>query len=318
MNPEAIKKSISQFQRKAKEEGINVYKLIWDFVWAYKKHRVYPDQYLNTDFYKLRDTERKKILTYGRWCKLVEKAADKYYIHFLRNKRDFNVRFAKFVKRDWIYSCDESIESIANFLERHGELIIKPLESWEGDGVRKINLNSDGKDAKDLATELKEGTYLIEQCIRNHKSLILNTSLNTVRLTTILTKNNEVIFLKPFLRAGVGDSVVDNYNSGGVEYEIDVESGIICDKGFQGGKVLHIFHPGTEIKMIGLKVPMWEQAKEIVTEAHLTIPQCKYIGWDVAITDDGVELIEGNHDAGFFGLEYYGTRRWWPVLKNLL
>ena len=34
----------------------------------------------------------------------------------------------------------------------------------------------------------------------------------------------------------------------------------------------------------------------MVTEAALAFPENKSIGWDVAFTSEGVDLIEGNHD----------------------
>lgn len=37
------------------------------------------------------------------------------------------------------------------------------------------------------------------------------------------------------------------------------------------------------------------------------IPQCRFIGWDVAFTEKGVELIEGNHNPGIFTLESTGS-----------
>ena len=48
------------------------------------------------------------------------------------------------------------------------------------------------------------------------------------------------------------------------------------------------------------------------------IPECRFIGWDVAITADGVQLIEGNHNPGNVGIEYFGETGWYGKLKNLI
>ena len=59
--------------------------------------------------------------------------------------------------------------------------------------------------------------------------------------------------------------------------------------------------------MVGYRLPNWDIAIEAVTKAAEKIPQCKFIGWDVAFTQKGVELIEGNHNPGIFTLESLGT-----------
>jgi len=42
------------------------------------------------------------------------------------------------------------------------------------------------------------------------------------------------------------------------------------------------------------KVPKWEQCIALVLEAQQAFSPLRTIGWDVAVTDDGVFLIEGN------------------------
>ena len=59
--------------------------------------------------------------------------------------------------------------------------------------------------------------------------------------------------------------------------------------------------------MLGFQIPNWNKAIETVIKAAEKIPQCRFIGWDVAFTDKGVELIEGNHNPGLFTLESLGT-----------
>ena len=61
--------------------------------------------------------------------------------------------------------------------------------------------------------------------------------------------------------------------------------------------------------MLGYKIPNWEKVIETVTEAAKVVPQCRYIGWDVAILNDDVELIEGNHNPDHDLLEFVGSER---------
>jgi hypothetical protein len=59
--------------------------------------------------------------------------------------------------------------------------------------------------------------------------------------------------------------------------------------------------------MLGFKLPNWHIAIDSVIKAAEKLPQCRFIGWDVAITTKGIELIEGNHNPGIFTMESLGT-----------
>lgn len=64
--------------------------------------------------------------------------------------------------------------------------------------------------------------------------------------------------------------------------------------------------------------PNWQQVVDGCIAAHKLLPQCRYIAWDVAITDNGIELIEGNHDGDYDMLEFFGEHGYWPMLKQYL
>ena len=125
-----------------------------------------------------------------------------------------------------------------------------------------------------------------------------NTSVNTVRVYSVLDRKGKAHILKAVLRAGVGDSVVDNFHSGGVIYPVNVEHGFIESYGERRVEKEGVFiHPGTDIVMLGFKIPHWELMKETVRKMAESLPQIRYIGWDMVITPDGVDLIEANDNA---------------------
>lgn len=298
-----------------KEGGLRVTKLI-DFIIAHFKHGVYTAQYFDTNFHTLKNQYRKDIITYGRWCKFVDQLSDRKSIHYLQNKIDFNIKFADFIHRKWTTNKNLTLTEFEAFCKDITEIIIKPIDSWEGSGVNKYIIAE--SDLNNIYKTLSTGSFIIEECIKNEESLQLSKSLNTIRVTTLLDKDGQIHYIKPFLRAGVGNSVVDNYNAGGVEYEIDPETGIIFGKGFHNGKCTCTYHPQTQVLMPGFKIPRWSEVLNTVASAHKLIPECRYIGWDVAITPSAIELIEGNHDAGYFGFEYFGTTGWYKIIKTCL
>jgi hypothetical protein len=43
-------------------------------------------------------------------------------------------------------------------------------------------------------------------------------------------------------------------------------------------------------------VPFWEEALQLAMDAALHFKKYRSIGWDIAITEQGPDLLEGNHD----------------------
>ncbi len=125
-----------------------------------------------------------------------------------------------------------------------------------------------------------------------------NASVNTIRVYSVLDRQGKAHILKAVLRAGVGDSVVDNFHSGGVIYPVNVEYGFIESYGERRSEKNGVFiHPGTDIVMLGFVIPHWELMKNTVAKMAESLPQVRYIGWDMVITPDGVDLIEANDNA---------------------
>ena len=68
--------------------------------------------------------------------------------------------------------------------------------------------------------------------------------------------------------------------------------------------------------MVGQKLPNWDILLDVVKSAHESIPECRYIGWDVAITENGVVLIEANHDPDYELYESLGKNGFWKIIKE--
>ena len=146
---------------------------------------------------------------------------------------------------------------------------------------------------------MKTNDLLLEECITQHPSMSFNnTSVNTIRVYSVLDRQGKAHILKAVLRAGVGDSVVDNFHSGGVIYPVNIEHGFIEASGVRRlDRKEVIIHPGTDIIMLGFKIPHWEQLIETVKMMAESLPQVRYIGWDMVITPEGVDMIEANDNA---------------------
>ena len=123
-------------------------------------------------------------------------------------------------------------------------------------------------------------------------------SVNTLRMFTVYT--DEGHYLQGILKFGNGGNV-DNFSSGGM-YTFVNESGVVIAPAIDKKDDIYYEHPATKEKIVGFTVPMFEEAKELVCKAAQEVPEVAYIGWDVAITQHGPVLIEGNCYPGVFQL----------------
>ena len=298
--------------------GINKLYLYSDCIWSYLRYGCVLNQYVEGNFYLRRSFERNHIFTYRRWKKVI-RHNNKKYIHILKNKVEFNSFFHHYIKREWHYSKNLSYNDFMDFFQRHGNAFIKPIDGLEGNGCQLLFFEK-GRDYQDLYNVLKKSGYLIEEVIKQHPSMIFgNKSVNTIRAYTIFdNKRNRAYCFKTTLRVGVGNSIVDNSHTGGVSYEIDLTTGIIDSHGWGHNDNEVIFHPRTNICMIGVQIPYWKQVIELCENAAEMIPQVRYIGWDIAITPQGPILVEGNNTPDLDIMEFVGSYGYYNIIKSHL
>lgn len=314
-----FKRTANELQKLSQQENIFLPYLWFDFISASVVHGAILNHYTRGKLYSLKGCERKKSLTYRRILKAYDKCNAPEAIPYLNNKHLFNAHFSKYVQRRWLYSADMTFEEFRNLCAHSRSIIVKPEDGVEGHGVRKYTPPSELRDLQRLFDECKSFPCMVEECIEQHPEMVFqNTSVNTIRAHSIIDPSGEIHILKMLLRAGVGNTVVDNYASGGCVYEIDPQTGYIVSPSLKkNGEVVYI-HPSTDIVMLGRKIPLWDEVVKSVKDAHQLLPKCRFIGWDVAITPNGVELIEGNHNPDYELFEFFGSKGWWNNIKTLL
>lgn len=299
----------------SKEQNIPVLWLYYDYTISVIKHRCLIRQYVIGNFWKLSSQERKKRLTLHRITKLFNLYNKPEYIHYLNEKTDFNTFFRNFIERKWIHINAVSENELYDFIKDLKEVIIKPVNGVEGGGIRKFTF-SENIDITKLYNDLKKENVLIEEIIKQDPRMIFgNTAINTIRTHTFIDKNGKAHILKAILRAGVGNSVVDNYAQGGSIYEVDIQTGLVCTYGQTKDNKKSYIHPGTDIIMLGYKIPNWKKVIETSIKAAEKIPQVGFIGWDIAITSEGTELIEGNHNPDYELFEFIGSTGYYEKIQ---
>ena len=114
-------------------------------------------------------------------------------------------------------------------------------------------------------------------------------SVNTIRAITFL-KEGTVTLLAAYLRIG-RDGIVDNFCNGGMLTPIDLNTGTLIYPAVDGENIAYDIHPITKKSIIGFKIPQWEEVKAMAIEAAHIVPQVRYVGWDIAISEKGLSLI---------------------------
>lgn len=296
-------------------EGMSPYSFLIDGVWCWVRYGCVLNQFTEGGFYKYKAYQRRRILTYRYWKKLVRLNAPAQ-VHYLKNKVDFNTFFKDFIGRDWLDTSSMKEVDFMVFAKKHKRAIVKPIDDWEGNGIHIIDLCQ--KDMEALYKSLKANHLLIEEIVEQHPQMVFNnSSVNTIRVYTVFDdKEKKAYIIKTTLRAGVGVSIVDNSHSGGCSYEVDINTGRIDSFGWSHNMTGMIFHPGSDICMLGREIPHWEEAKDLVRRAAEMLPSIKFIGWDVAVLKNHPILIEGNHDPDLDIMEFVGHSGYLPIIKK--
>lgn len=143
-------------------------------------------------------------------------------------------------------------------------------------------------------------------------------SLNTIRCVTISDGEIVKVFSSIF-RCGTSTSKnVDNISAGGLPIGID-ESGKLMKYG-HSMKYMKVYetYPETGVKFRGLQLPFYQDAIDIALKAHEKIKLIPSIGWDIAITPNGVVIIEGNEfwEISVIQCCYGGLKEDWKNFLN--
>ncbi|MCL2743997.1 MAG: hypothetical protein FWE67_09105 [Planctomycetaceae bacterium] len=284
-----------------KETRIHYLTLLLDMGLLRLRH-ICPNEYKDYRFYDKSRAARNRFLT--EYCRgKMDVAFNQKYGHECRaamsNKQIFNKLFSDFLGRQWLYTPDASDQQIEEFLSTHKQIIVKPSAAGRGIGVRKI-LYSEVSDIKVFCEEARNNCLLLEEIVVQHPDLssINPSSVNTLRINTVVDRTGVPHILRPALRMGVGESITDNFSGNGIVAGIDLDTGILSTPAIGADLRTYIKHPTSGVVILGFQIPHWEAAKDMVHRAANLTPQTRWVGWDIAITSKGPLVIEGNIDTG--------------------
>lgn len=247
--------------------------------------------------------------------------------YIFNSKKEFYNHFSRFIRRDILNATDYTLDEFMGFAEKYKRIIIKPDNMYAGIGIYVLELSgksfhvisSGARDDTDVSAEntasyrmLKDGyestkavydfckmnDYCIEEYIEGHRvySKVSPSSLNTIRVTTYLNDDKKPSIIFAANQFGYKGCIVDNNDNSCIWGLIDLETGAVTDVDIDTATGnIYEKHPDSGQDIVGFKNYNFEAVKKLALEAALVIPECRLIGWDIAVRSDGTaEIIEGN------------------------
>jgi len=185
------------------------------------------------------------------------------------------------------------------------KLFIKPTYGVGGKGIfafhRKDNCFVSHKNNiqlnKDFLNGISNSDYIIQEGLFQHKILneIYPHSINTFRIFTQCIDEKEISTLFAILRIGQGSMEIDNASSGGMYVKINLETGILDKKALSITGKEYLKHPDSNFVFDGFPIPFWPEIKLLAEKTALKFKEVKYLGWDIALTENGPVIIEANN-----------------------
>ncbi len=253
-------------------------------------------EYFDYKFWKRSMYEKKKYMTRRHMFSFFDQCNDPAFRERLGDKTLAIEYYGQFMKREQ-FTFDQGKESFIAFCSNHPRIFIKRISGWGGVDAR-IEDVSNVKEIDNVWSGLSE-EFVVEPIIENCEIIkrLYPSSVNTVRITTLLIDGLPEIQYAWF-RMGNG-SVVDNLHYGGIAVGVDICTGQIITKGVDRHFQRFIKHPVTQYEFVGMFIPFWDEVIQLAKQAALITPELQYVSWDIAVTEEGPVLIEGNWDAEF-------------------
>ncbi|MCI8545134.1 MAG: hypothetical protein HFH09_02760 [Bacilli bacterium] len=302
----------------AKKEHRSYPYLLCDTYYSILKYGMALTDYLNYEFYKKNKQERKEYVGVRKQNEFYETVSPSKYKKRYTIKPDFLEDFSKYTKRDFIVPERCTLEELKQFLKKHQTFMSKPYDGLGGAAVLKVN-SSDIKEIEVYYEECKNNRIFLEEVVSQHKDLngLCDKSCNTLRVMTFNNHGTPEI-LWAGLRIGNGINSVDNFHAGGMGTGIDLDTGRLTQPALDKDLNQYTHHPKTNIEITGFQLPYFEEVKKVVKEAALESDKILVVGWDVAITDKGPIIIEGNRRPGFDLVQVVSGRGRIDIMRHVL
>ncbi len=265
--------------------------VFFDILYCRLRFHVTLHEYLIYQFYNYKDHYRKNFLLRHHQRNQYRRVNN---IKITGSKYNFYNNLSEFFQREVLKLPECGKKVFLEFVKKHKQVVLKPDKGSLGNGFSVLNYESD-QQVLEYYNKITDD-MLCEEFINQHKvlSAVNPFSVNTIRIVS-LRKNDGIEIISASLRSGSKtECLVDNMACGGLVASIDIETGIVCSFAVDHNQKRYMHHPITKAQLIGLNIPNWFEAIDTVKKAHTKLTGNLVVGWDIAITETGVDIVEGN------------------------
>lgn len=191
--------------------------------------------------------------------------------------------------------------------------VIKPARGYYGldvrvierRGDRLIQLGAGEVTPSELRRQLVDNrqfhVHVVQERLTNHADMPGGRdALQTVRMVTLVDRDGSVHVICGFFKTALSGAVIDNFRlglTGNLTSPVDPRDGTFLELIAAGpGGVLRQVDPppGTGAPLPGTRMPMWDECRAAVIAAASAFLPMRTLGWDVAVTPEGVRIVEAN------------------------
>lgn len=291
-----------------KEDAL--YAWLYDF-WVYGVN--VREEYFY-DFPHKSHEEKSKYITRSNRFRYYEMLNNREDSRIIKHKYKTYEKFGKYFGRDVIeITKEDDFGKYSAFVDKHPKFIVKPDNLGLGMGIYIVESENENKrilfenflkeiNKNKNKSEEDESSIVLEELIVQEDAFakLYPKAVNIIRLTTIMYDSSPR-YLDAWLRVGMGGYDITAANLAEIYCGVDLNTGIVATDGFTELYGSYECHPDTNIRFKGYQIPRWNELLHITAEMAHVLPSVQYIGWDMALTDKGWVLVEGNENGEFLG-----------------
>ncbi len=286
----------------AKKTNKNKFQIFLDMINCGVRYGAGFHDYNIFAFYNMNHKQRKTYVTRVINKKVISLCNNPKFSYIFDNKNIFNDRFKKYLNREFLDIAKIDFNDFKKFMKNKEIIFAKPNIGESGKGIEKLN-KKNFKDLKEMfyyVNNPDKNFGVIEELITQHQSLnkLYPLAINSLRIVTIVVDEKPHV-IYAVCKMGNEGKFVDNIENSGIFCPIELDTGKLNGVARSSKLINYTKHPYTEVELVGYQLPYIKEALELVKKAALEIQEIKYIGWDVAITENGPCIIEGNDYPGY-------------------
>lgn len=255
------------------------------------------NEFICYDFVQKSRSERKAYYSEKDIIALCYDVNDIDFYSLFNDKMNTYKKFRPFFGREAMgIESAQDFSLFQSFVAAHPRFVKKNVNKACGEGVELIDLNATGKTEKEIfETFLSEGKVILEEVINQSEitAAFNQSSVNTIRCVTL--KNKKGISIPyTFMKIGRSGSFIDNGRAGGLLAGIDPKTGRLLKDAVDEYGFRYIQHPDSQVTFKDYQLPEWDSMREICKTMAKELPSVGMIGWDMAHTQHGWIVVEGN------------------------